>query len=527
LISIAQRTVKQIDGFRPFQRATIDALNSKEQIIVVEAPVGAGKSHIIRQAVDQWSGAVVLTYPTKVLMDAQSKALKNDFPNSVLWPYETGIPLKQSPTIFYYSSDTLITFLKKQGKGYRLDRSELIDTILHQQFWASKKNILLTSPDVLHLLVNLTAYRGSKRLLSFLTGAVVMFDEFHLYSGLNHFSKLLDNLLNSGVKKVILLSATPVFSEEVEALIEKYETLRIDFSESIGNNKDRIFNYPLNLEFVNCRYTKPDKLIEVLTHYIPKLPKPLAIILDSVFRLRHIMPIIKREFGTNSNIIEYSGFIKDTPTLDDNTILVGTSSIEVGINMAFKSLITEASYWTSAIQRIGRAGRFCKSDVIVLTTKNIAPYLQNKLCLSRDELENDILKAALKDIKMTRVCGDMFRGDSYPFLVYDMDSKRMSSYTESIFAMYEPCNWIYDWQSLDLSEKKDLLRGYDNLEENITNILLKDRLFPFWGIIEGRLRNRYEKIYVHADDEELTILCENSNMEYIFEKGHRINAWNR
>ena len=138
---------------------------------------------------------------------------------------------------------------------------------------------------MLRLLVNLRAYRGSNRLLSFLTGAVVIFDEFHLYSGLNHFSKLLDNLLNSGVKKVILLSATPVFSKEVEALIDKYETLRIDFSESIGNNKDRIFNYPLNLEFVNCRYTKPDELIEVLARYIPKLPKPLAIILDSVFRL--------------------------------------------------------------------------------------------------------------------------------------------------------------------------------------------------------------------------------------------------
>ena len=83
-----------------------------------------GKVILSGRLVDEWSGAVVLTYPTKVLMDAQSKALKNDFPNSVIWPHETGIPLKQSPTIFYYSSDTLITFLKQQGKGYRLNRSE-------------------------------------------------------------------------------------------------------------------------------------------------------------------------------------------------------------------------------------------------------------------------------------------------------------------------------------------------------------------------------------------------------------------
>ncbi|MCL0096352.1 hypothetical protein M1N66_01930 [Thermodesulfovibrionales bacterium] len=41
---VAQRTVKEIDGVRPFQKATLDALDSKAQIIIVDAPVGAGKS---------------------------------------------------------------------------------------------------------------------------------------------------------------------------------------------------------------------------------------------------------------------------------------------------------------------------------------------------------------------------------------------------------------------------------------------------------------------------------------------------
>jgi len=49
--------------------------------------------------------------------------------------------------------------------------------------------------------------------------------------------------------------------------------------------------------------------------------------------------------------------------------------------------------------------------------------------------------------------------------------------------------------------------------------LLKDKLFPFWGAIEGRLRNKYERVSVHAEDDELTILCEESNMRYDFEKG--------
>ncbi len=518
-LSIAGRTVREINRIRPFQQATLDALNAQAQITIVEAPVGAGKSHIVRQIVDRYHGAVVLTYPTKILMDAQRSAIKNDFPDSIIWPFETGVPQNHAPTIFYYSTDSLITFLKKQRIDYRLDRSELIDMVLHQQFWASRKNILLTSPDVLHLLANLKAYRGSKRLVSFLTGAVVVFDEFHLYVGLKHFPELIASLFESGIKKVILLSATPVPSEKLILLYEKYKTLKIDFSESIGDDNDRIFNYPLNLEFVNCRYSRRDELLPVLERYIPLLPKPLAIIVDSVFRLRHLMPLLRAKFGDKWKIIEYSGFSKDRALPDEKTVLVGTSSIEVGINMVFKSLITEASYWTSAIQRIGRVGRFCEGKVVVLTTRNMEPFINSRDLLSRDELETDILKASLKDIKMTHVSGDMFRGDSYQFLVYDLDLGILSSYTESIFSMYEPQGWINDWQSFNLHQKKQQLEKYIKSDEAITDILLKDKLFPFWGIIEGRLRDKYEKISVNCEDDELTVLCEDSNMRYDFEKG--------
>ena len=97
---------------------------------------------------------------------------------------------------------------------------------------------------------------------------------------------------------------------------------------------------------INGNLVFSKSLIEFVGYYNRVVKQKISSHME--YAIRHIMPIIKREFGTNSNIIEYSGFIKDTPTLDDNTILVGTSSIEVGINMAFKSLITEVSYWTSA-----------------------------------------------------------------------------------------------------------------------------------------------------------------------------------
>lgn len=284
------RTVKEENGLRPFQRETLNALQSDADLIIVESPVGSGKSHIVRQIAENWQGAVVLTYPTKILMDSQRRALKNDFPESVMWPEETGIPRNNAPTIFYYSSGALISFLKQQNKDYRLDRSELFDTILHQQFWASKKNIIVTSPDVLHLLISLKAYRGSDRVRTFFNGSVVVFDEFHLYANLKNFPKLLDNLFVAGIKKVILLSATPVFKEEIQDLLTRRKTHHIDFKNSIGGKNDMVFNYSLDLEFVNCRYTKRNDLMTVLQEYVPALPKPMAIIFDSVFRLRHILP---------------------------------------------------------------------------------------------------------------------------------------------------------------------------------------------------------------------------------------------
>lgn len=520
MLNIMPRTVKEISGMRPFQKSTLDALDANAKIIVVEAPVGAGKSHIVRQVIDHWEGPVVLTYPTKILMESQKASLKSEFPDSVIWPFEKGIPRNDAPTIFYYSSDTMISWLKLQNADYHLDRSELIHKVFSQQFYASRNNILLTSPDVLHILYNMEAYRGSQRLKSFLTKALIVFDEFHLYVGLKHFPKLILNLFESGIGKIILLSATSVVSEEIKILMQKYGAVWVDFSESIGAPDDKTFNYPLRVEFVNCRYTRRDILIEILKKYIPMLPKPLAIIVDSVFRLRHVLPALRKEFGADWEIVEYSGFAKEQLKMDDETILVGTSSIEVGINMVFKSLITEASFWTSAIQRIGRAGRFCEGDVVVLTTKNITPYIEDdNATITRDALENDILKGAFKDIKMSYVCGDMFRGDSYNFLLYDVSTKRLTAYSESIFAMFEMTNRVSDWQTLSMERKKIILERYTNSDEEITEILLRDRVFPFWGLVEGRLRDKYERILTHAEDDELTIICEESNTKFTFDRG--------
>ena len=89
MIVIHPRTVKQKDGFRPFQKQTLEALKSQSKLILVEAPVGAGKSHIIYQMLQDnqiSKHPIILTYPTKILIQSQINFLKNKKFNIKHWP---------------------------------------------------------------------------------------------------------------------------------------------------------------------------------------------------------------------------------------------------------------------------------------------------------------------------------------------------------------------------------------------------------------------------------------------------------
>jgi len=77
-IQIEPRWVREEGRLRGFQRETLGAIkDSSARIIKIEAPVGAGKSHIIRRLItdDFFKGkTIILTYPTRILMDVQMEA---------------------------------------------------------------------------------------------------------------------------------------------------------------------------------------------------------------------------------------------------------------------------------------------------------------------------------------------------------------------------------------------------------------------------------------------------------------------
>ncbi len=523
-LNITGRTVKSVNGIRPFQREVFSALEDQYRLITVEAPVGSGKSYIIRNVVDTSNFSdrpVLLTYPTKILMQAQVRELKKQYPKIKHWPND---PEEYGEvTLFEYSTDALVRHLKKNPELQRLDRSEIIsNTLLSHQF-CSRKNLIVTTPDVLHL-IKRGIYRQSKRLASLLNGTIVFFDEFHLYTNLYNFAPLIEWLLDTLGAKVILLSATPTTSEELQDIKNHYSVKDISFDSSVGGEKDVTFNYPLKLTVTSCNYTKRNNLLKVLSYYLPDIDKPCAIIFDSVFRLMHLKSSLMNQFPEIS-FYEYSGMQKEKIIFNDNTVVLGTASIEVGIEMPIKSLITEAAYWTSAIQRIGRAGRTEPGAVILLTKMNLVPFIQDRSVLSRDEFEKEILQSALKDSIGRMVSGEMFRGDSYPFLIVDTEYREAFSYTEAVFSMYDidDTNYCDDWQTMTRGEKREYLADDCRLTKNqIEDILIRDMLVPFWGVVAGRLKEKYEKVTVKSTDDELIVCSGPSGTEktYYFERGH-------
>jgi len=515
-IQILPRYVKENKGYRPFQREIIETVkNSDNNLIIAEAPVGAGKSFVMRKLLEEkifQRSPIVFLYPTKILMEAQVSSIKRELKENVrIWPYEKFEPHKTN--LFLYSTDSLVQYIKENNLDKIKEKGELLYRLFTDIQWQSKSGAVVTSPDVLYLLVK-GFYINSNKILNHLQNSLIVFDEFHCYYGLNTFSFLIEELLLKSkiANKIILLSATPILSEELNELTTKYNPIFITFGNSIGNDKDTCFNYQLNTEIISFKISDLNQCEKFLIEKLKNIKFPAAIIFDSIFRLRHIEKRFKNNSKFNNiRLVEWSGMKKDEKLyLDNKTLVLGTSSIEVGIDMNFKSLIFEATYWPSAIQRLGRVGRKEEGEVIIFTRKDFKPFIKKNI-FERYEFEN-ILKEVLNNPKEEIGDDISFRGQSFKFLIYDEDLKESFIYNENIFAMYEINDFIDDWQQRDENEKIKILNNEFGIEkEKVNDIILYDKILPLWGLLKGKIKKNYEFlsgrdiIYPTQDRKELHI----------------------
>lgn len=497
----------------PFQVELIEAIRDPNvSLIRVEAPVGVGKTTAIRRILDCCDVPVVATFPTTILVNTQSINISRGA-DCFFWPREVK-SYHRSYDIFIteYSSQSLFHLAMKNYREIEgKTRGEMLERLFNLAPYVGKKNVILTTPDVLWLLYS-GKYKRSDRLQQNLSNAVVIFDEFHCYADLANFYRLLNKLGEGRVSKVVLMSATPFMRDDV---VVEFPGELVDISfreEGLVDEETRVFNHQLEVEVIEASYRNPFKLVEILRDSLRGLPRPAAVIFDSIFRLMQVEPLLKKEFA-DLCFHRYDGMVKDEISLDENSVLLGTSSIEVGVSMDFASLAFEGSSWTSAIQRLGRVGRMRPGQALLISDRSFQPYRPAENEIARGQLEG-ILKEYLPDPRQDWTSGELFRGDNPNFLLVDPRG-RCYVYGPGIFSMYE----VLEYEPRvprDKAGLEEVLRDFRVDEDDIAWLKVRLALFPVAGIVGARrFRERYEAVVsVEKGEDEWMVELANGERFY-------------
>jgi CRISPR-associated endonuclease/helicase Cas3 len=250
-----------------------------------------------------------------------------------------------------------------------------------------QNEILLANPDIYHLLMNCYYLRRNEardKMFSPLIKnfGLTVFDEFHIFSAPQIVSVVNAMLLvrathGAGRRKFLFLSATPSkqLRENLKRAGLNYEIVEgeyrhalADESGTIDLNEYRRITHQVTLSFDII--VRPDKTAEnwlrenieaAIIEFFRKHPSSrCAVILNSVGAVKRcvkqLRPMLAR-YGLS--VGENTGF----STQDERRasmmqdVLIGTSTIDIGVDFKINLLIFEATDAGNFIQRLGRLGR--------------------------------------------------------------------------------------------------------------------------------------------------------------------------
>ncbi|WP_096626542.1 type I-D CRISPR-associated helicase Cas3' [Calothrix sp. NIES-3974] len=252
---------------------------------------------------------------------------------------------------------------------------------------SSNHEILLTNPDLFHYIHNFYYLRGKidnpDRLFRRIDERYKLFiyDEFHIFSSPQIASVintifLIRNTANHP-KKFLFLSATP--SELLQGYFEKagikvkiinpIDAGAYQFTVDSYQQEWRQISQPITLNFPsglepNLRSSREwieENLETVILKFFQDNPNSKgAIILNSIAAVKKLLPKFKAVFEPRWQVRENTGLTGETEKRDsiaEADLLIGTSTIDVGVDFRINFLIFEAADAGNFIQRFGRLGR--------------------------------------------------------------------------------------------------------------------------------------------------------------------------
>ena len=260
---------------------------------------------------------------------------------------------------------------------------------------ALKNPILLTNPDIFNLIANFQylnpEYENPDQLVQHIIDYydLFLFDEFHIYDVSQVISVLTTMLYfieqgrgKFGQKKFVFLSATPnpLLLNCLEKANLRYKIIEGCYqSEEQGSMNWNRICAPFDLHFhATGRRTKEwiENHYQQIADWFADNPSSRgAIIVNSVAAAKRICSFLKERNEAGDfplSVGENTGLSSQEEqrfALHESDLLIGTSTVDVGVDFKINFLVFEAMDSGSWIQRLGRLGRhpdYKKSDGTVM-----------------------------------------------------------------------------------------------------------------------------------------------------------------
>ncbi len=371
------RDIELPDGWKLswHQVETLKALRDPDiDVVFNTAMTGDGKSLAAYLEVLQGNCFAIALYPTNALAADQENQVQD---------YIATFQPENKPRVNRLSGPELEIYAENEG----LRKGSAIASR------AGQSEVLITNPDIFHYL-----HRGA-----YLTGKdtpdklwnridkdfdLFIFDEFHVFAAPQVASVLNTMLLINATnrrKKFLFLSATPSDSllnrldkagfryREINPVDEgKYQFPDSQAeAEALEANHWRQVARSIDLTFVPMEPTSKaseDWLKEnqktILNQFLEHPGSKGAIILNSIAAVKRLMPIFRERFAQHGLTVRentgLSGGQEKAESLSAD-LVIGTSTIDVGVDFKINFLIFESSDAGNFIQRLGRLGRHDKN----------------------------------------------------------------------------------------------------------------------------------------------------------------------
>lgn len=385
------------------QAETLEAFNNPGIDVVFNTTMtGDGKSLAAYLPAFQDQKHVIAMYPTNELIRDQSTALPS---------YEQNLHIRLSPFDTMYS-EKITQLMRLHDTTLRLEevRKLLI-----------RNRILLTNPDLLHLMMSHQYGWGHlrKELPATIGGSFdyFLFDEFHVLglpqvlSVMNMLGYLFVNYRDKPAdrKKFVFLSATP--NSLLSTLLDRgglrYKQIKGTYRSSQQGDDYRCILQPCDLEIheVSQEHSTEqwvkEHIDELFNFFKQHKGSKAAILVSSVATARRLYRDLKSYFepygitvGENTGLTSRE---EREASLKKN-ILVGTSTVDVGVDFHINYLIFEAFNAGTFLQRFGRLGRHAEFETY--RAHALVPrFVQERLQMKLDkEMEREAFNTIISEV---------------------------------------------------------------------------------------------------------------------------------